>query len=140
MKKLKYATAAVTAHAANGVVIAMVGGIVTASVATKIIAGSAGWAPRRLAQVVSYADARVELSAEDLFAAAVRAAPGPTPTALVVSDEQLAMFAAYSQMHADRGVMKAAFTGIEAAQRWAADQARVMESWGLWRRALAASP
>jgi hypothetical protein len=140
MKKWTYSGAAVAAGTEDGVVIAVVDGIVTPASAGLIIADSVHWSRYRLAQVVRYDRAAVNLTAEVLFATALRASAGSTPTALVVSMDQLPMFREYSQMHADRGVMKAAFTCAEAAQRWAADQARVRESWGRWRRALAASP
>ena len=140
MGKWAYCSAAVSARSENGIVFAAVDGIVTPTSAALIIADSVNWSRHRLAQVVRYDRAVVNMSAEVMFAAAMKAKPGGTPTALVVSDQQLPVFREYSQMHADRGVMKAAFTSSEAAQRWAADQARVRESWGRWSRALAALP
>lgn len=140
MKKLKCATASVLARADQGLVIAVVDGDVTLESAPLIVAGAARWPGQRLAHVVSYEGARVDLSAEDLFRSVMLAEPGDTPTAFVVSPSQLAMFRKYSQMHADRGTLKAAFTNFEAARRWAANQALVRATWARWRQALAASP
>lgn len=140
MKNWKYPSATVSASAESGLLIVVVAGAVTPASAALIIADSVHWAQHRLAQVVRCDQASVDMTAEMLFSASLRGNAGDTPTALVVSPEQFPVFREYSQMHADRGVMKAAFINAEAAQRWAADQARVRESWGRWRRALAASP
>lgn len=140
MKKLQYAGASVLARSVEGLVVAAVDGDVTSEVATQIIAGSRDWPGPRFAQVVSYEQARVGLSADVLFRSALLAMPGDIPTALVVSESQLSLFREYSQMHADRGTMKAAFTSFEEARRWAAGQALVRATWARWRRALAASP
>jgi hypothetical protein len=140
MMKMQCATASVLALADEGLVFAVVAGDVTLAAAPLIIAGSVNWPGQRLAHVVSYQGARVELRAEDLFRSAMLAKPGDTPTAFVVAQSQLAMFRQYSQMHTARGTMKAAFTNVEEARRWAANQALVRATWARWRRALAASP
>ena len=138
--RIAYSTATVIAAVDRGLVVATVEGVITPAVATEIISGSEGWAPVRLAQVVSYEMASVEMTAACLFAAASRARQGGTPTALVVDEEQLEMFAEYARMHTDRGILKAAFTSVEKAHRWAAQQARVTEYWGRLGRAQRASP
>lgn len=129
MLKFEYPTATVDVRSSGHIVTAMVGGVVTAAAATKIIAGAGGWAPRRLAQVVSYTDARVEITPDVLFAAAVLADPASTPTALLVAPAQLSTFREYSLLYANRGVLKVAFTRMEDAQRWAARQAHIREYW-----------
>lgn len=140
MKTWRYQSASVAAASNDGIVVAVVEGVVTPAAASLIIADSINWSSERLAYVVSYERAAVSMSADALYAAALKASPGETPTALVVSTCQLPMFREYSQMQIDKGVMRAAFTCVEAAHRWAAEQARVRESWGRWMRALAGSP
>lgn len=141
MLDFRYAAAAVSVRSAGAsLVVADVRGIVTPSSAEQIIAGAAGWGDRRLAQVVRYDEARVDLDAEELLAAALRANASDIPTALVVSQDHIAVFRKYAQMNADRGVMKAAFTRLEAAESWAVDQLRVREQWARFDRALAALP
>jgi hypothetical protein len=129
MLRFEYPTATVDVRTCGQIVTAAVGGLVTASAATKIIAGAGGWATQRLVQVVSYAEASVEMTPDVLFAAAVLAKPSTTPTALVVAPSQLSTFREYSLLYADRGVLKVAFTRMEEAQRWAARQAQVREYW-----------
>jgi hypothetical protein len=138
--KIAYSTATVVASADQGLVVATVEGVITPALATEIISGSDGWAAVRYAQVVSYEMARLEMGASELFAAALRARQGVVPTALVVDEEQLAMFAEYARMNTERGSLKAAFTSVEAAHRWAVRQVRVGEYWARLGRAQRAGP
>lgn len=140
MKRFRFGGVTVEVDAPDGLAMAVVQGQVTPAMVTEIIASEQAWAAVRLAQVISYSEAKIKLTSDELLAAADRAPVCDTPTALVVAPAQFAAFRDYTQVHADRGVMKAAFTTLEAARRWAADQARVRESWGRWRRAIEASP
>lgn len=129
MLKFEYPTATVDVRSSGQIVTATVGGEVTAAAATRIIAGAGGWAPQRLVQVVSYAEAQVSMTPDVLFAAAVLADAASTPTAFLVSPAQLSTFREYSLLYASRGVLKVAFTSMEEAQRWAARQAHIREYW-----------
>lgn len=127
--KLEYSGVVVRANHADGLVHAKVAGEVTEAAAARIIGDSRKWAPRPMAQVVSYQGARVRICADTLFKVAQLAHPADTPTALVVPGDQLEMFRVYVRMHIDRGVLKAVFTSAEEARLWAGRQAAVREYW-----------
>ncbi len=141
MLKFRYDTAEVEVRGEGSqLVVAVVRGLVTPRIAEGIIADAGSWGEGRMAQVVRYDDARVDLDAEELLGAALRAQAGDIPTALVVSPEHLRVFSQYAQMNMDRGVMKAAFTRLEAAEGWAVDQLRVRSHWAQLARALGSLP
>lgn len=140
MKRLQYATAAVGVASRDGLVLASVEGIITPATVAEIIAGASGWARDPLAKVVDYGSARMQLTPEEMFAAAAGLKPGAPPTAFVVSRDHLGTFEQYSAIASQRGVLKCAFVNVEAARSWAADKARVRAYWGRLRRASAASP
>lgn len=146
MSKYKYPTASVQVGNSGRVAIARVRGIVTPTSAGKIIADSSSWCGRLgapLATVVDYQDAAMAIQTDALLKAAgsaYRQGAGLAATALVVSADHAAMFRDYAQLSADRGVLKAVFSSLEDAQRWAARQALVAESWQQMRRALRSGP
>lgn len=141
MLAFKYKAAQVSVRGAGSpLVVAMVRGLVNPRSAQSIIADAAQWGAGRLAQVVRYDEARVELSADELLAAALRARASDVPAAFVVRPDHLRLFRQYAQMNLDRGVMKAAFTRVEDAEGWAVDQLRVRAHWAGLERALKSSP
>jgi hypothetical protein len=141
MLKFQYDTSDVEVRGdGTALVVAVVRGKVTRVDAQAIIAGAADWGAGRLAQVVRYDDAQVDLDAEELYEAALRACASDIPAALVVSEDYLSVFRKYAQMNADRGVMKAAFTRMAEAESWAVDQLRVRAHWARLDRALGSSP
>lgn len=140
MKCLKYGATAVQVANLDGVLLAAVAGPVDQAIAQTIMRDAKKWAPHRSAQVVDYASATVQLTADDLYAAAVRA-HGPTePTAIVARQEHWELFRKYVELNASRGVLKAVFTTSEAAGRWAVEQAVVMEYWARLERRQRAWP
>ncbi len=141
MLKFGYESAQVSVRGAGSpLVVATVQGVVTPKTAQSIIADAARWGGGRMAQVVRYDAARVELSADQLLAAALRAQASDVPAAFVVQPDQLRLFRQYSQMNLDRGVMKAAFTRVEDAESWAVDQMRVRARWQRLEHALRSAP
>jgi hypothetical protein len=141
MLKFGYVSAQVSVRGAGSpLVVAVVEGVVTPKTAQSIIADAARWGEDRMAQVVRYDAARVELSADQLLAAALRARASDVPAAFVVQPDQLRLFRQYAQMNLDRGVMKAAFTRVEDAESWAVDQMRVRAHWQRLERALRSAP
>ena len=142
MSRFSYRTASVQTRADQAISIAKVCGIVTPDALTSIIRDSGRWAGGRdhLAHVVSYSAATMALGLADMLAMGLQAKPpnavNATPSALVVSQDQLPLFEDYTAAMMARGFLVAAFTEAEAAQRWAARQAQVREHWRGLRAAL----
>lgn len=140
MQLMKYGAVAVQIQDLDGLISAQVQGAIDGPAARQVIGDAPLWAPLRLAHVVDYTRAAVQLSAAELFAAALAASPGDVPTAVVVTSDSWSIFSEYAALQATRGVLKAVFLTSEQANRWAADQARVRAFWLRARRALGSLP
>jgi hypothetical protein len=125
-----YERAVVEVQADSGLVVADARGEICVGMAARIIADAPGWAPQVHAKVVDYSRARLMLTADSLYGASFAARPGQDePAAFIVQPDQLALFKRYAAMCAERGVLKAAFTRVDQALGWAAEQAQVQRYW-----------
>lgn len=125
-----YSTA--TAHAGifDGISVVTISGVVTPSVASRVLADNAKWLREAgtLAQVASYQYANLSIGADALLASAIEhtASGLDVPTALLVMHDQYHLFSAYSSLMARHGVCRAPILQWEPALLWAREQAAVM--------------
>lgn len=142
MHRLLYRTASVETHAFREISMAHVSGVVTPDTLRLIIADSAQWAGGcdHLAHVVDYSGATMALSLDrmvEMARAAKRAdAINATPSALIVSADQMPLFENYTTAMQRLGFSMAAFTASDEGRQWAARQALVREHWRGLRAAL----
>lgn len=120
-------------------------GDVTPAVGARLMHLNADWLHTNnvQAQVVSYVDAAVRVTADGMLANAMHALSAQarfrTPTVFLVRPDQASLFGDYAALMRRDGLLeRAVFTDADAAQRWAAQQARVQMHWAACQRRLQA--
>lgn len=130
-----YGATSVATHCAGRIGVARVAGVITPATAPKVFIDSAQWGckQRPLVNVIDYRRAVVAVDPCCLFSAAERTlAPSgglSTPTALVVSADQLPVFNDYAGRALAAGHLRCVFLDADAAMQWAADQRAVTLQW-----------
>ena len=133
MKTNVYGMSSVQAGAQGRVGVGKVFGVVTSAEARKILMDSPRWGDcRPLAHVADYRQATMAIEPAALLASAVHAQRHGVilaPAALVVGPDQITLFSEYARASNAAGVLKAVFSTLDEALRWAARQALVREHW-----------
>lgn len=134
-ERWQYSTATVSREIDQGLSVCLVKGVVTPAVAHQMAAGNQRWLARAgvCGQVAICTESLFAVGGDQLLAAAKSVARRhpylAVPTALVVKPQDLEFFRSYSWLMAQQGIGRAPFTDLEAARRWAAEQAKVFASW-----------
>lgn len=124
-------TASAFAHAENDVGVFQITGLVTPAVQLQLLRHSQDWVEHSdiHAQVAVYRDTVMAIDSDSMLANAKKViAPSGAlaiPAALVVSQDCLELFDRYCRLMGRQGIVRLAFTSMEHARRWAAEEAAV---------------
>ena len=125
----RYPTATAQAYLDNDISIITISGVVTPSVASRILADNAEWlaSSGALAQVASYQGSVIAITPDALLSSALEFVDHglSAPTALLVTPDQHGVVDHYCSLMAMQGICRAPALNWDRALSWAQRQARV---------------